>query len=259
MTNNNEFEKREDSEAMDGNDRRPTSMSPSEKELMPLGRAEIQDLIDELYDYGVDVDENGNPDILMHTVTELTRIRHLISRPRPAADVDYSDYIKRTPIHITMAEMMIDSLKGGLGNQVYIDALEDHIKALTTPRIEDTNVSEALESVDKIQTYAEIYDDENNETLNHFCKTIRQALQSTKTTENVRCENLKNIKDAYEGLIIYNLWRRGSDVVEGQPDPKTLGIWIETAINVMSQALQQIEGDNVCKNMASCNEGGRDE
>ena len=74
-------------------------MTDNEKELMPLGRAEIQDLIDELYEYGVDVDEHGNPDILMKTVTELTRIRHIISRPQPSADVGEAfkalDWIER--------------------------------------------------------------------------------------------------------------------------------------------------------------------
>lgn len=42
-------------------------------------REDIQALIDELYDYGVDIDENGNPDILMRTVTELTRLRHKVT------------------------------------------------------------------------------------------------------------------------------------------------------------------------------------
>ena len=60
--------------------------------------------------------------------SEIHKIRQALTQP--SADVDYSDYIKRTPIHMTMAEMMIDSLKGRLGNQVYLDALEDHIKAL---------------------------------------------------------------------------------------------------------------------------------
>lgn len=118
------------------------------------------------------------------TSTNAPKELHDLLCPQPSADVDYNDYIKRTPIHITMAEMIIDELKGGLGNQVYIDALEDHVK----------------------------------------------ALQRTKTPENVRCEDLTNtdVRNAYEGLIIYNLWRRGSDLVEDQPDPKTLGIWIET-------------------------------
>lgn len=42
-------------------------------------RDDIQALIDEIYDYGIDIDENGNPDILMSTVTELTRLRHKVT------------------------------------------------------------------------------------------------------------------------------------------------------------------------------------
>lgn len=88
-------------------------------------------------------------------------------REEPSADVDYSDYIKRTPINITMAEMMINALNYNLGNQVYRDALEDHIKALQSTKMPEnvrcddlTNTNERVKELEeklKIATEA-LYD-----------------------------------------------------------------------------------------------------
>lgn len=81
---------------------------------------------------------------------------------------------------------------------------------------------------------------ECGETFNHGEQWNARPQPSTdKPCETCNGDDLKNIIDAYEGLIIYNLWRRGSDLVEDQPDPKTLGIWIETAIKVMRQTITQ--------------------
>lgn len=158
MTNNNKFEKREDSESMYENELMPC---PNNGQLcLCIG---ICKKTRKQYNREKDLDK-----ILKDLGVEKN------THPQPSEDVDYSDYIKRTPIHITMAEMMIDSLKGGLGNQVYIDALEDHIKALTTPRIEDTNVSEALEALDMVKYH---HNQVSEPAFNGYISIIRQALQ----------------------------------------------------------------------------------
>ena len=45
-------------------------------------------------------------------------------------------------------------------------------------------------------------------------------------------------KDALDGLILYQQWRRGSDDIE-QPNPKILGDMMDTAIEALHQAHEQ--------------------
>lgn len=222
-----------------------------ENELMPLGRKEIQDLIDELYDYGVDVDEHGNPDILMRTVTELTRIRHIISRPQPSADVEYSDYIKRTPIHVTMAEMIINELKGGLGNQVYIDALEDHIKALQSTKssenvrcddVTNVDVEELAELVFRNVSHGKL----NREVINEFKdnfhliqgylnihKRVQELLHDESNIMYVECKKKQECIDS----MLVKLKVATEALKSMRPDKIYDNPW-----PIAQKALQQIEG-----------------